>query len=122
MVIYLVLGITVLFLIRRVLDIRNSKVKSITGKDALQVHAEGEATLIDVRTPAETSHGKIQGALEMNVTSMDFKNNIAKLDRSKPYIIYCRGGMRSTRACKIMEKEGFTDLTNVSEEYIGMKY
>jgi len=58
----------------------------------------------------------------MNVTSMDFKNNIAKLDRSKPYIIYCRGGMRSTRACKIMEKEGFTDLTNVSEEYIGMKY
>jgi len=30
--------------------------------------------------------------------------------------------MRSTRACKIMEKEGFTDLTNVSEEYIGMKY
>ena len=122
MVIYLVLGITVLFLIRRVLDIRNSNVKSITGKDALQAHAEGEVTLIDVRTPAETSHGKIQGALEMNVTSMDFKNNIAKLDRSKPYIIYCRGGMRSTRACKIMEKEGFTDLTNVSEEYIGMKY
>jgi len=122
MVIYLVLGITVLFLIRRVLDIRNSNVKSITGKDALQAHAEGEVTLIDVRTPAETSHGKIQGALEMNVTSMDFKNNISKLDRSKPYIIYCRSGMRSTRACKIMEKEGFTDLTNVSGGYISMKY
>ena len=122
MVIYLVLGITALFFIRRVLDIRNSKVKSITGKDALKAHAEGVATLIDVRTPPETSHGKIQGALEMNVTSMDFKNNIAKLDRSKPYIILCRSGMRSTRACKIMEKEGFTDLTNVSEGYIGMKY
>lgn len=121
MVIYLVLGIAALFLIKRVLDSRNSNVKSITGKDALQAHAEGRATLIDVRTPAETSQGKLKGALEMNITSMDFKNNISKLDRSKPYILYCRSGMRSARACKIMEKEGFTDLTNVSGGYIGMK-
>ena len=121
MAIYLLLGIAALLLIKRVLDNRNSNVKSMTGKEALQAHAERRATLIDVRTPAETSQGKLKGAREMNVTSMDFKNNISKLDRSKPYILYCRSGMRSARACKIMEKEGFTDLTNVSGGYMGMR-
>lgn len=118
---YIILGVAALLLIKRIIDNYNSNVKSISGKEALVAHAEGNATLIDVRTPAEIAQGKLKGAIEANVTSIMFKKQIADLDKSKPYIVYCRSGMRSNRACKIMSKAGFADLTNVSGGYMGMK-
>lgn len=121
MVTYVILGLAVLLLIKKIIDDRNSTVKTISGKDALLLHSEGTATFIDVRTPSEIAQGKLNGALEANVTSIMFKKQIADLDKSEAYVLYCRSGMRSNKACKIMSKEGFTDLTNVSGGYMGMK-
>lgn len=118
---YIILALVGLWLIKRIIDYRNSTIKSISGKEALATHAEGEITFIDVRTPKEIAQGKLNGALEANVTSIMFKKQIAELDKSQPYIVYCRSGMRSNKACKIMSKQGFTNLTNVTGGYIGMK-
>ena len=121
MLTYILLGIIAFFAVTRFIANRNSTVKRMTGKEALAAHAAGTATFIDVRTPAEMANGKLDGAKEANVTSASFRQAIANLDKSKPYIVYCRSGMRSARACKIMEKEGFTNLTNVAGGYMGMK-
>lgn len=121
MVTYVILGVAILLIIKKIIDKRNSTVKSISGAEARAAHAEGKATFIDVRTPAEVSQGKLEGAIEANVTSIMFKKQIVNLDKSKPYIVYCRSGMRSSKACKMMEKAGFTDLTNLSGGYMSLK-
>ena len=120
MVTYLLLVAGAIFLIAKFISNYNSTVKTINGTDALEMHTNQVAKFVDVRTPAEIAQGKLKGAIEANVTSMMFKKEIANLDRSQPYVVYCRSGMRSARACKIMEKEGFTDLTNVKGGYMGM--
>lgn len=120
MIQYIILGLAIIAIIRY-LSNRNSNVKRMTGKEALAAHTNGEITFIDVRTPKEIANGKLSGAHEMNVMSSDFKSKIADLDKDQPYIVYCRSGMRSARACKIMEQEGFTDVTNVAGGYLGMK-
>lgn len=121
MLTYILLAIVAFFAITRFMSNRNSSVKRMSGAEALAAHNAQAATFIDVRTPAEIANGKLKGALEANVTSNDFRNQISKLDKSKPYVVYCRSGMRSARACKIMEQDGFTDITNVSGGYMGMK-
>lgn len=71
----------------------------------------GENTvLLDVRRPEEVAAGKIEGAMEINVLADDFQQKIEALDKDKTYLVYCKSGIRSTRACKAMEKAGFEDL------------
>lgn len=78
---------------------------------------EENVVLLDVRTPAEVAAGKIEGALEINVLGDDFEQKIQNLEKDKTYLVYCKAGSRSARACKVMEKSGFTDLYNLKGGY-----
>ena len=83
--------------------------------------SEPNTVLLDVRTPSETKNGTIDGALEINVMSTDFKNKIQDLDKNKTYLVYCRSGRRSVKACKEMEKVGFEKLVNLKGGYKAWK-
>ncbi len=69
-----------------------------------------DTVILDVRTRGEQLGGVINGQRNMNVMDKKFKNNASKLDRSKTYLVYCRTGSRSRRACRIMAKQGFDKL------------
>jgi len=73
--------------------------------------------ILDVRTPAEVAQGKIEGALVADVTSSNFHTQIAQLDKSKPYLVYCRSGRRSLTACQLMQKAGFSQVYNLEGGY-----
>lgn len=64
------------------------------------------AVLIDVRSDAEFKSGSIKGAKNMNIMSSGFSAEIAKLDKSKTYFIFCRSGARSASACRMMSAAG----------------
>ena len=69
--------------------------------------------VIDVRTFQETSQGKIDGALDIDIRQDGFEDKIKLLPKDKTYLVYCRSGRRSAAACEIMEKNGFTKLYNM---------
>jgi rhodanese-related sulfurtransferase len=69
--------------------------------------------VLDVRTPEEFSSGYIRGAKNINFLSANFRNEISKLDKNKPYLIYCASGGRSAAACKIMTDLGFKEVYNL---------
>lgn len=77
-----------------------------------------KVVLIDVRSQGEVMSGKIRGARNIDIMRPDFKEKIGKLDKSKTYLMYCRSGRRSARACSIMAKQGFTKLVNLKGGYI----
>ena len=66
------------------------------------------AEVIDVRTPAETSAGHLEGALLFDVQDAQFMANLETLDKSADYYIYCRSGNRSGQAIETMKANGFT--------------
>lgn len=71
-----------------------------------------EAVLLDVRTAAEFKSGTLPGAVNLDFMSPSFKSNIARLDKSKTYFVFCRSGNRSGQACKLMYQTGF-DVRNL---------
>ena len=66
--------------------------------------------VVDVRTPGEFSQGHLNGALLIDYRSPDFRQEVAMLDRTKTYLVYCRTGNRSTGAVGIMKELGFRSL------------
>ncbi len=63
--------------------------------------------ILDVRTPGEYSEGHIQGAKNMDFYEDDFESNLAKLDKTKTYFVYCAVGGRSGSVAKLMHSKGF---------------
>ena len=88
---------------------KNAPVSELT-----TMKAEKKAIVIDVRTPAEWQQGVIEGAdLFIDYNSPTFKSQIAKLDKSKTYIVYCRSGGRSAGASQVMIDNGFKNVINM---------
>lgn len=74
------------------------------------VYGEGNMQLIDVRTEEEYEVSHLKNAQNICVTSGDFKEKVASLDKTKPVYVYCRSGKRSSKAAKILIEMGFTKV------------
>jgi phage shock protein E len=66
--------------------------------------------LLDVRTKAEFEQGHIPGSLLMPYDSIqaDFK----EADRTRPIVVYCRSGNRSSIAARTLVSMGYTDVSD----------
>lgn len=69
--------------------------------------------LVDVRTPEEYAEGHLKGSVNYNLNADDFDNNLNKLDKSKPVMVYCLAGGRSGEAAEKMKEKGFTEVYNM---------
>ena len=69
--------------------------------------------VLDVRTAGEFASGHIENAINIDVESGSFDSEIAKLDKSVEYAVYCHSGRRSGIATEKMAKAGFTKLSNL---------
>lgn len=72
-----------------------------------------DAVILDVRTPAELVEGEIPNHIMINFNAPSFVDDVQDLDKDKTYLIYCRSGGRSERACQMMSQMGFKDLYNL---------
>jgi len=66
--------------------------------------------LIDVRARSEYYNGHVRGSI--NIPLDDLTNHLGELDQETPILVYCRSGMRSAQAKKILEKSGFSQVLN----------
>jgi rhodanese-related sulfurtransferase len=64
--------------------------------------------VLDVRTPAEFSQGRIAKSINIDVLSDYFIADIAGLNKDAQYAIYCRSGKRSVDAATAMDEIGFS--------------
>jgi rhodanese-related sulfurtransferase len=75
--------------------------------------SDSSVVVLDVRTPAEFMSGHLANAINIDVEGMQFNSDVAKLDKSKTYAVYCRSGRRSVIATDEMSKLGFKTLFNL---------
>jgi rhodanese-related sulfurtransferase len=66
--------------------------------------------ILDVRTLQEYRSGHLNGSINLDFRSTSFADELARLDRSKPYLVYCRTGVRSGRAAALMKSLGFREI------------
>lgn len=73
--------------------------------------------IIDVRTEEEFKNGKIRSSLNIDFQTSEFIDNLKKLDKEKPYIIYCMSGNRSLKASHVMKSLGFKMIYHYKNGY-----
>jgi rhodanese-related sulfurtransferase len=73
-----------------------------------------DIVILDVRTAGEFAGGKIRGARNIDIMASNFVSLVKNLPKDKTYLVYCRSGNRSAKACKIMADLGFEKLRNLS--------
>lgn len=88
-------------------------IMNMSAQDFSAKTQEAGVVVLDVRTPGEFSQGHIQGAMNIDVEATTFASEIAKLDETKTYAVYCHSGRRSGLATQAMAKAGFTHLFNL---------
>ncbi|MEN6329614.1 MAG: rhodanese-like domain-containing protein [Methanobacteriaceae archaeon] len=69
--------------------------------------------LIDVRPSWGFSEKHIAGALNLDCSDPEFKEQLQELDQGKKYIIYCKSGFRGGKTRDFMEKNGFSEVYNM---------
>ena len=95
--------------------------QNIDNHDFKKLMNSPESVLMDVRTPPEVREGFIVNTnLFIDINNEPFAERIQNLDKTKTYLVYCRSGARSARACRIMEEKGFKGpLYNLAKGIIG---
>ncbi len=91
--------------------------KNINVPEFKDLQKDSSTVVLDVRTPGEIKAGKIKNAVEIDFMSSNFSARIDSLDKSKTYLLYCRSGNRSSKACGVMAGKGFEKLYNLNGGY-----
>ena len=124
----LVIFISLLLLLSgcsRILDIINNKnnddnlpiIEDITVEQAYNLIQKNKGNenfiILDVRTVDEYNAGHIENAINLNVNSSTFREDLNNYNKNMTYLIYCRSGSRSRNAANIAENLGFMEVYNM---------
>ncbi len=82
-----------------------SEEQELQPREVSRLVESGEAQLVDVRTDEEWQAGRIAEARHIPLESLS--DQLGELDRSKPVVLYCRGGDRSGSAAQALAASGW---------------
>ena len=92
-----------------------ARASRLTVSEADAALAAGDVSLVDVRGPGETAGGTIPGA--QTIPLPELRARMDEIDRSRPVVVYCAGGWRSSVAASVLRANGFDDVSDVIGGY-----
>ena len=72
----------------------------------------GQVTLLDVRHDEELAIARIDGAVHIPLNELQAR--LSELDRQRPVVAFCHHGVRSEMAGRVLERNGFADVSHLS--------
>ena len=94
------------------LDVDTS-INQVNSDELLDFIDINNAVLVDVRTHDEYNSGYIENSINIDYFSDDFSENVEKLDKNTPIVLYCRSGKRSSKSANKLSKLGFKEIYNL---------
>lgn len=91
--------------------------KNVTPDAAEKLLKEQPVTVLDVRTPQEFAGGHIKGAVNISSADPDFSKKVAALDKSKPVLVHCAAGGRSSRMLPKVAEQKFPAIYHLNEGF-----
>lgn len=86
---------------------------NVDGETFNQLSRQKEYQLIDVRTSEEFAAFHLPGAMGLDYLGPDFLEQIEQLNPEQTYLVYCRSGRRSVRACILMKSTGLNSIIHL---------
>ncbi len=88
-------------------------IKHTKAAEAAKIIKVQKMTVIDVRSPEEYAEGHIEGAKNIDFQDDKFEAGLKALDKTKPYLVHCAAGGRSTSSLEVFKKLGFTQIIHL---------
>jgi len=95
-------------------NVKSKGVLNVNVEKAVQIHNENKAIILDVRTENEFAQGHLKNARNIPVQQLSEKVSELSSWKDNSMLVYCHSGARSTAACFLLKKNGFTKLNNMS--------
>jgi glyoxylase-like metal-dependent hydrolase (beta-lactamase superfamily II)/rhodanese-related sulfurtransferase len=73
---------------------------------------EGAPIILDVRAPGERQQKRIGGSVGIPLTQ--FADRLPELAADRPLLVYCAGGYRSSIAASLLQRHGFTRVSEIA--------
>ncbi len=91
-----------------------SEIKVISPEEMQTLLELDDVQVVDVRTPEEYKDGFIHNSQNIDFNSPTFEDDITKLDKTKPVILYCKSGGRSAKCSKKLKEAGFVKIYDLN--------
>lgn len=90
-------------------QIDSNQLRDVLGRTIVQV--------VDVRAPDEWSRGHLPGAIHIPLAALP--ERVGELDASRPIVLHCKGGGRSSIATSFLQSKGLGSVSNLTGGYEG---
>ena len=118
----IVLGVVLSLVILNCKSDEQEGVKVVTPEEMENILEMEDVQLVDVRTPEEHDEGYIANSQNIDYKSPTFDEDIKKLDKTKPVILYCKTGKRSAKCAKKLKEAGFEQIYELEGGITEWKY
>lgn len=86
---------------------------SVSPNEAVTLINQG-ALVLDVREDVEFAMGHIADARHLPLSQLASRFNELDKWKAKPIVVNCQSGMRSAKACAVLKKNGFVQVSNLA--------
>lgn len=100
-------------LIWPIISRRLSGVREVGTLEATQLINHQDAVVLDVREDSEFYAGHVPHSVHVPLGQLAKHAELEKY-KNRPVIAICRSGMRSSRACGVLRKNGFEQVYNLA--------
>lgn len=88
----------------------DDQITLVTPEEMLSLMEMEDVQLVDVRSANDRIDGFIKNSQNIDFNSPTFDEDIQKLDKTKPVILYCHSGGRSAKCAKKLKDAGFVKI------------
>ena len=96
-----------------------SKINDISTEEGVEIINNRAKVILDVRKPGEVEIAHVSGS--QHIRLQELTSRFVELDKDLPIAIYCAGGYRSMIAASFLQKEGFSNITNIQGGFSKLK-
>jgi rhodanese-related sulfurtransferase len=101
--------IIVILIVTRFLPVKG--ITNITTTEAKKKFNQKNIQFLDVRTPGE--YNRSHQVPFRNIPLYELTQRMNELDKSKEIVVICQSGIRSSKAARVLKKQGFNQIFNV---------
>ena len=107
---FVALAVIILLLALDPIRKRSGGIRSINAVELPNLMSHHNAVVVDISDPADYQNGHIPNA--KNIPLSRLNDDIARINKfkSRPIVVACRVGTRSSKAANILKKHQFSDI------------
>jgi rhodanese-related sulfurtransferase len=104
------------------IDEDKGSVELVSPEEMLQLQNDNSVQVVDVRTSKEHALEAIPNSQNIDFNSPTFDEEVSKLDKNRPVLLYCKTGRRSADCAKKLENAGFVKIYDLQGGISRWKY